>query len=98
MKGLFSQLKPEQQTAALQPFEGDETHGQITPVNMSFERLPQCGCDPGAGPAPTKQQMLECKLRGGPCSPIPAREAQQAGYGLSGGSHDQMEALLGTST
>ena len=37
------------------------------PVNSPWARVPQCGCDPGHGPAPTKLKMLECKLRGGPC-------------------------------
>jgi hypothetical protein len=37
-------------------------------VNMPFERMPSCPCDPGTGPEPTKQRMMECKLAGGPCS------------------------------
>jgi|HubBroStandDraft_6_1064221.scaffolds.fasta_scaffold00175_43 hypothetical protein len=36
--------------------------------NLPFERVPVCACDPGVGPAPSKQQQLECKLRGGQCS------------------------------
>lgn len=41
---------------------------QKTECNLPFERLPQCACDSGAGEPPTKQAMLECQLRGGPCS------------------------------
>ncbi len=37
------------------------------PVNSPWERAPTCACDPGKGPIPTRQQRLECKLRGGPC-------------------------------
>lgn len=36
--------------------------------NLPFERLPCCACDPGSGDPPTKLQMLECKMRGGPCA------------------------------
>lgn len=39
------------------------------PVNLPFERLQTCARDPGHGEAPTKLQKLECRLRGGPCSP-----------------------------
>ncbi len=37
--------------------------------NLPFERMPACACDPGAGDPPTKQKMMECRLRGGACSP-----------------------------
>ena len=37
-------------------------------VNLPFERVPQCACDRGTGPKITKRQMLECRLRGGPCA------------------------------
>lgn len=44
--------------------------GTLEPVcNLPFERVPMCGCDPGSGPIISKQQMLECELHGGPCSP-----------------------------
>lgn len=43
------------------------------PCNLPFERVPTCACDPGYGPALTKQQRLECRLRRGPCA------ARQAG-------------------
>lgn len=39
------------------------------PVNLPFERVPVCACDPGRGPKPTSLQILECKARRGPCSP-----------------------------
>ena len=35
--------------------------------NLPFERLPACHCDQGFGPAPTRLQMLECAMAGGPC-------------------------------
>jgi hypothetical protein len=41
------------------------------PCNLPFERLPQCGCDPGSGEPPSKLKMMECRMRGGPCSPNP---------------------------
>ena len=37
--------------------------------NSPWERVPCCSCDPGHGPQPTALQMLECKMRGGPCRP-----------------------------
>ena len=40
-----------------------------TQCNSPWERVPTCGCDMGIGAAPTKQQRLECRMRGGPCSP-----------------------------
>ena len=36
-------------------------------VNQPFERVPQCACDDGSGLPPTKQEKLECRIRGGPC-------------------------------
>lgn len=43
----------------------------VTPIecNLPFERIPECACDPGRGPIPTKAKRLECKLSG-PCSPV----------------------------
>lgn len=40
------------------------------PVNLPFPkgRLPVCACDMKDEP-PTKQQRMECRMRGGPCSP-----------------------------
>ncbi len=36
-------------------------------VNLPWERVPMCGCDPGYGDPPTKLKMLECAMRGGSC-------------------------------
>lgn len=44
--------------------------------NLPFERIPQCGCDLGVGAAPTKLKRMECRLRGGPCSPHHARSPE----------------------
>lgn len=51
--------------------------------NLPFERIPTCACDSGFGEPPTKQQKLECRLRGGPCSPNypPMDAAQQTAKG-----------------
>lgn len=48
---------------------------EVEPIecNLPFSRLPQCACDLGRGPAPTRQQMkikmMECRLKDGPCAP-----------------------------
>ncbi len=41
---------------------------EMIEVNLPFERLPTCACDPGWGDPPTKLKRMECRLRGGPCS------------------------------
>lgn len=38
-------------------------------VNLPFQRLPHCACDPGHGEPPSRAKKMECELRGGPCSP-----------------------------
>jgi len=38
------------------------------PVNSPFERVPVCACDKGTGEPPPQLQILECKMRGGPCA------------------------------
>lgn len=42
-----------------------------TEVNLPFEHIPQCACDPGSGvplsSAAFRAKVAECKLRGGPC-------------------------------
>lgn len=38
-------------------------------ANLPFDRLPMCSCDPGNGDPPTRLKKLECRARGGPCSP-----------------------------
>jgi hypothetical protein len=38
-------------------------------VNLPFQRLPWCACDPGTGESPTILKMLECKIAGGRCHP-----------------------------
>lgn len=50
-------------------YPAGDTRAAESPVNLPFNRVPCCACDPGIGPAPTKQKMMECKIRGGPCSP-----------------------------
>lgn len=44
---------------------------EVEPIecNLPFQRLPWCACDLGTGEPPTTLQMLECKVRGGPCHP-----------------------------
>lgn len=37
-------------------------------VNLPFERIPVCACDPGKGQPPTRKFMLECRLKDGPCA------------------------------
>ena len=39
-----------------------------TPVNLPFDRIPECACDPGFGPRITPQQKLDCRMHGGQCS------------------------------
>lgn len=48
---------------------GEAARVTVIEVNKPWERVPTCACDPGVGEPPTKLQKLECKLRGGPCSP-----------------------------
>lgn len=52
-------------TVLFRPLQEQKT--EPIKCNMPFDRLPQCACDPGSGDPPTKQQMLECKISGGPC-------------------------------
>jgi hypothetical protein len=42
----------------------------VIPVNLPFPkgRVPVCACDMKDEP-PTKMQRMECRMRGGPCSP-----------------------------
>lgn len=49
------------------------------PIQLPFERLPVCACDPGIGPKPARQQTLECELRGGPCSPNYTKHTMEEG-------------------
>ena len=48
-------------------------------VNLPWERVPVCACDKGVGPPPTKQQMMECKIRNGPCREGAEQETQPTG-------------------
>lgn len=38
------------------------------PVHLPFLRVPVCACDTESEP-PNRQKQMECRLRGGPCSP-----------------------------
>lgn len=55
----------------VQPWPGMITHvpEPEKPVNLPFERVPTCACDPGHGEIPSKAQRLACQIGGGPCSP-----------------------------
>jgi len=37
------------------------------PPPIPEKRKPACACDSGYGKPPPKLQMLECKMKGGPC-------------------------------
>jgi hypothetical protein len=48
---------------------GEAARITVIKVNGPWERVPTCACDPGVGDPPTKLEKLQCRLRGGPCSP-----------------------------